>query len=133
MANKIIGIGAFSRAQCEAFKGQVQTFGHELLRPLNLDSHSVKPPKAMPKVQWKKDHPTLFHAQNNPSNLTVKILLVFKKNYGKKSTTSRPKFGIPFMSDPNFLRGFIALIKKIRYVDILESNSLWTLASSVKG
>jgi hypothetical protein len=61
-------------------------------------------------------------------------LVSLKQNYGKISTASRPKFGIPFMSDPNFLRGFIALIKKNSpFLHILESNGLWTLASSVKG
>jgi hypothetical protein len=37
----------------------------------------VKPPKAKPKVHRKKKHPTLFRAQNSPSNLTAKILSVF--------------------------------------------------------
>jgi hypothetical protein len=37
----------------------------------------MKPPKAKPKVQRKKDHPTLFPAQNNPSNLTAKISSTF--------------------------------------------------------
>jgi hypothetical protein len=44
---------------------------------LNLDGHSVKPPKAKPKVQRKKEYPTLFPAQNNPSNLTAKIMSIF--------------------------------------------------------
>jgi hypothetical protein len=55
-------------------KPEVQTFGHELPWPLDLDGHSVKPPKFKPKVQRKKEHPTLFPAQNNPSNLMVKTL-----------------------------------------------------------
>jgi hypothetical protein len=38
---------------------------------------SVKPPKAKPKVQRKKEHPNLFTAQNNPSNLTAKIFVIF--------------------------------------------------------
>ena len=62
----------------------VQTFGHELPRLLDLDGHSVKPPKVKPKVQRKKEHPILFLVQKNPSNLTTKILIVFyffmKKN-----------------------------------------------------
>jgi hypothetical protein len=55
-------------------ESKVQTFGHELPRPLDLDSHSVKPPKAKPKVQTKKEHPTLFRAPNNSFNLMAKIL-----------------------------------------------------------
>jgi hypothetical protein len=39
-----------------------------------LAGHSVKPPKAKPKVQKKEEYPTLFLAQNNSSNLTAKIL-----------------------------------------------------------
>jgi hypothetical protein len=37
----------------------------------------LKPPKAKPKVQRKKEHPTLFAAQNSSSNIMAKILLVF--------------------------------------------------------
>jgi hypothetical protein len=40
--------------------------------------HSVKLPKVKPKVQSEKEHPALFLAQNNPSNLTAMILLVFQ-------------------------------------------------------
>jgi hypothetical protein len=39
--------------------------------------HGVKPPKAKLKVQRKKEHPTLFPAQNNPSNPMAKILSIF--------------------------------------------------------
>jgi hypothetical protein len=45
-----------------------------MLRCLYLN---VKPPKAKPKVQKKKGHPTLFPIPNNPSNLTAKILSMF--------------------------------------------------------
>jgi hypothetical protein len=38
-------------------KSKVQTFGHELPRPLDLDGHSVKPPKAKPKVQTQRSIP----------------------------------------------------------------------------
>jgi hypothetical protein len=55
-------------------KPKVQTSGHELSWPLDLDGHSVKPPKVKPQAQRKKEHPTLFIAQNNPSNLMTKIL-----------------------------------------------------------
>jgi hypothetical protein len=34
----------------------------------------VRPPKAKPKVQRKKERPTLFLVQNNPSNLATEIL-----------------------------------------------------------
>jgi hypothetical protein len=37
----------------------------------------VKLPKAKSKVQRKKEHPTLFVAQNNPSNPTANILSIF--------------------------------------------------------
>jgi hypothetical protein len=40
-------------------KPKVQTFGHELPRPLDLDGHNVKPPKAKAKLQRKKVYPTL--------------------------------------------------------------------------
>jgi hypothetical protein len=59
-------------------KAKVQTFGHELPYPLDLDGHNVKPPKAKPRVQRKNEHPTLFPVQNNPSNLTAKILSLLK-------------------------------------------------------
>jgi hypothetical protein len=49
-------------------KPTVQTF---------LDGHMVKPQKAKPKVHRKKEHPILFPAQNNPSNLMAKILSMF--------------------------------------------------------
>jgi hypothetical protein len=39
--------------------------------------HSVKPPKASIKVQREEEHPTLFLSQNNPSNLTSKIMPIF--------------------------------------------------------
>jgi hypothetical protein len=55
-------------------KPKVQTYGRELPPPLDLHNYGVKPPKAKPKVQRKKEHPTVFLAQNNPSNLTAKIL-----------------------------------------------------------
>jgi len=42
-----------------------------------VDGYNVKPPKAKLKVQRKKEHPALFHVQNNLSNLTAKILFVF--------------------------------------------------------
>jgi hypothetical protein len=38
-------------------KPKVQTFGHELSRPLDLDGHSVKPPKVEPKVQTQRSMP----------------------------------------------------------------------------
>jgi hypothetical protein len=69
-------------------KPKFQSFGHELAQPLDLDGHSVKPPKAKPKVQRKKEHPTLFHAQNNPSNPTAKILLVFYFYFYEKILTA---------------------------------------------
>jgi hypothetical protein len=40
----------------------------------------MKPPKAKPKVRREKEHPTLFPAQNIPSSVTTKILLVFDFN-----------------------------------------------------
>jgi hypothetical protein len=58
-------------------KTKFQTFGDELPRPLDLDGHSMKTSKAKSKVQRKKEHPTLFLAQYNPSNLTAKILSMF--------------------------------------------------------
>ena len=51
----------------------------------------------------------------------------------KKLMASRPHFGFPFLSNPNFLRESIALVKKYCHVGILENNGLWTLAFSVKG
>jgi hypothetical protein len=39
--------------------------------------HSVKSPNVKPKVQRKKEHPTFLLVQNNPFNLTAKILLTF--------------------------------------------------------
>jgi hypothetical protein len=72
-------------------KSKVQTFGHEFSWSLDLDSHHVKLPKAKSQVQRKKEkHPTSFPIQNNPSNITVKILLVFLGFNGKESTASRP-------------------------------------------
>jgi hypothetical protein len=38
-------------------KPKVQTFGHELPRPLDLDGQRVKPPKAKPKVQTQRSMP----------------------------------------------------------------------------
>jgi hypothetical protein len=94
-------------------KPKVQTFGHELPQPLNLDSCSVKPPKAKPKLQTQTpnsmEHPTLFFAQNNPSNLTTKILpmidFLIKKNDGLSTIV-----GFVFMSNPNFLRESVAFV-----------------------
>jgi hypothetical protein len=45
---------------------------------------SVKPPKAKPKVQRNKEHPTSFLAHNNPSNLMTKILSNFYCFYERK-------------------------------------------------
>jgi hypothetical protein len=52
----------------------------KLLRPLDLDGHSVKPPKAKLKVQTHTTCLGGFHfilCSKQPSNQTVKILLVF--------------------------------------------------------
>jgi hypothetical protein len=46
---------------------------------------------------------------------------------------SLPYCVFPFLSDPNVLREFIALVKQYCHVGILENDDLWTLASSVKG
>lgn len=96
----------FGRAQCEVSKGQSQ-------RP----------------------NPYHLFLQNNPSNLIAKILsiILIYIFYGKKLRASQPYFGFPFMHDPNFLQEFVALVGKNCHVDILESNDLWSLASSVKG
>jgi hypothetical protein len=57
----------------------------------------VKPPKAKPKSPNSKEHATLLLAQNNPSNLTAKILSMIdyynEKNVGieKKSRWVRWK------------------------------------------
>jgi hypothetical protein len=100
----------------------------EILELEPLVGPSVKPPKVKPKVQthsMKKEHPTLFPTQNNPSNLTAKILLMIDLFYGKKKlTASRPKFGFPFPSNPNFLQEFVAFFQK---VIILNCDDLWTL------
>jgi hypothetical protein len=65
-------------------KRKVQTFGHELPRPLDSDGQSVKPPKGQAQSPNSNEHATLFLAQNNPSNLTAKILsmidYLMKKN-----------------------------------------------------
>ena len=37
------------------------------------------------------------------------------------------------MSDPNFLREHVTLVKNYCHVGILESDGLWTMASSVQG
>jgi hypothetical protein len=59
------------------------------LMALNLDGHNVKPPKAKPKVQRKKDHPTtLFPIKTHSCNLMAKILLVFLKVFNEKKSTS---------------------------------------------
>jgi hypothetical protein len=83
-------------------KLKVQTFGHELSWPFDLDNHSVKPPKAKPKVQRLKEHPTLSFIQDNPSNLTAKILLVFKILMKKNRQPLNHSLGL-HLSDPNFL------------------------------
>ena len=61
-------------------------------------------------------------AQNNPSNVTAKILSVFNfpmKNKIKNQWPLNRSLGLAF-------------IKKYCHVGILETNNLWTLASSVK-
>ena len=65
-------------------KSRVQTFGLELSQPLDLDNFSVKPSKAKPKVQRKKEHSTLFLVQNNPSNLTINIMSMIEIHLQKK-------------------------------------------------
>jgi hypothetical protein len=53
----------------------------------------VKLPKAKPKVQRKKEHPTLLLAQNNLFNPTAKILSIFDfipKKKQKKTRASWP-------------------------------------------
>jgi hypothetical protein len=69
---------------------QSPTFGHELPQPLNLDGHSVKPPKAKPQSPNPTKHATLFLAKNNPSNLTAKILSMIGFLMKKKPTASQP-------------------------------------------
>jgi hypothetical protein len=64
---------------------EVQSFSHELSLSLNLDDHNAKPPTAKPKVQRKKEHPTLFLAQNKSSNLTTKILSMLDLSFYKKN------------------------------------------------
>jgi hypothetical protein len=71
-------------------KPKVQTFGHELPWALDLDGHNVKPPNAKPKVQRMREHPTFFLAQNNPSNLTAKILSMIDSFDINKSVASQP-------------------------------------------
>jgi hypothetical protein len=85
-------------------KPKVQIFDHELSWPLDLDGHSVKPLKVKPKVQTQKEHPTLFFVQNNLSKSSGQDLVNDWIFYEKKPTTSRPQFGFPILSDPNFLR-----------------------------
>jgi hypothetical protein len=58
-------------------KPKVQTFGHELPRPFNLDGHSVKPPKAKSKVQTHGGATHFISCPKQPFNLTAKILSIF--------------------------------------------------------
>jgi hypothetical protein len=53
-------------------KLKVQTFGHELPRPLNLDGHYVKLPNG--KSKGRSDIPLYSMPKTTPPNLTVKIL-----------------------------------------------------------
>ena len=81
---------------------------HELSVPLMLVTYS----------QWvikKKEHPTLFLAQNNLSNLTTNILsflfiYLFILIYEKESIASRPSSEFSFLSGPNFLWESVALV-----------------------
>jgi hypothetical protein len=48
-----------------------------LPQSLDLDGHIVKPLKAKPKAQRQKEHPTLFHVQNNPLQSNGQDLVSF--------------------------------------------------------
>jgi hypothetical protein len=63
----------------------------------------------------------------------AKILSIFLFIYEKNQHPLDQSVSFPFLSDPNFLRDSIPLVKKYCHVDNLESYGLWTLASSVKG
>jgi hypothetical protein len=105
-------------------KPKVQTFGHEFSQLLDLDGHNVKPSKAKPKVQRKKVHPTLLCAQNNPSNLTTKILSnIF---YFVRTNRQPLNHSLGFHSHltQTFLQGIFTLVKKYCHVGILESGGL---------
>jgi hypothetical protein len=92
--------------------------------------HNVKPPKAKPKVQRKKEHPTLLSIQNNPSNLTAKILSFFYFFCKKKSMATRLYFWVSIHVRPKLPSRVHCPDKKILPCRHLESNNHWTLASS---
>jgi hypothetical protein len=87
-----IGTGAFSRTLCEASKAQTpksKPFGHELPWPLDLDGHSVKPPKAKPKVQRKKQASHFILCPKQPLRSNGQDLVNFILLCEKKLTASR--------------------------------------------
>ena len=99
-----------------------------------MGERSVKPPKGKPKVQRKKEqHSTLFLVQNNPSNLTAKILSVFVFFCFNEKTNILSTIlwvSIPICSKlPSRVRG---LGIKYFHVGIFNRDGLWILASSVK-
>jgi hypothetical protein len=99
-----------------------------------LAGHSVKPPKAKPKVQRKKKHPIVFPAQNNPLQSNGQDLISFFNIFMKKNR--RPlDHSLGFHSCPTqtLLQVSITLVKKYCHVGILDSDDLWILTSNVKG
>jgi hypothetical protein len=105
-------------------KSKVQTFGHELPWPPNLDGHSVKPPKAKPKGQTQRSTPLYSLLKITPPIQWPRFChwLIFLMNKTNSLLTIvwvlipiRPK--LPLRVDH--------LLQK---VIILNCDGLWTLA-----